>query len=392
MSRETYPYSQQRDDLLDERAQAVLAAVWTAERVAAFALPSDDPLDTERRRRTDATRSELLAQPEVIERNWSGNADALASAAARIAAHHPDRVFLAGAGDSLAVAAAARLGLESMLGVPCEPVQSLEMAYYLAHNLTARSVVIALSSSGETTRTVHAMLVGQAVGALTLAVTNRASSTLGQESTEMLVVDATRIGWPTQSSTAALALLARLAGLVGVARGVAGSTAFLDELDRIPDLMARSIAVADTVVAEQAAAEAPGHMYLFAGAGPNYASAIAGAAKVRECTPDHAQAVQLEEFHHYNSQKAGEPLWLLAPTGRITARAVDTVHEAHRLGGHVHAVTTDGDDTFDRLARTVLRLPAVSEPLSPLLYFLPAQLVGYHLGAAKFSAAEHGDD
>jgi glutamine---fructose-6-phosphate transaminase (isomerizing) len=376
--------------VLDERARAVLSRVAKAERSAAEALPGDDPLDPKRRFRTEATRPELLDQPGVVVRNWSGNADALADAARRIRAHDPDRVFLVGAGDSLAVMLAVRLAFEAMLGVPCEPVQCLELAYYLAHDVTPRSLVIALSSSGETTRTVEALLVAQAAGALTIALTNKAQSTLAQESTTTLLVDATRIGWPTQSSTAPLGLLLRLAALVGAAGGVPTAAALLAELDTVPELMARAIAIADPVIAEQAAAEAAGRMYLFAGAGPSFAAAVVGAAKSKECTPDHAMAIQLEEFHHYNSQKAGEPLWMFVPSGRAVERGIDTICEARRLGGHVHTVTTEHETAFDGLARTVLRLPAVSEHLSPLLYFLPAQLIGYHLAVAKFAAAENG--
>jgi glucosamine--fructose-6-phosphate aminotransferase (isomerizing) len=373
---------------LDPRARAVVAAAAQGERRAAQALPSDDPLDPQRRFRTEATRPELLAQPGVVARNLMSNAEALTTAAARLDAHAPDRVFLVGAGDSLAVMTAVRLAFETMLGVPCEPVQCLELAYYLAHDVTARSVVVALSSSGETTRTVEALLVAQAAGALTLALTNSAQSTLARESATALIVDATRIGWPTQSSTAPLALLLRLAGLVGAKRGVGAGAALLAELDTLPELMQRTLAIADPVVAAQTEAEAAGRMYLFSGAGPSYAAAVVGAAKAKECTPDHAIAVQLEEFHHYNSQKAGEPLWMFVPSGRAVERGVDTIHEAHRLGGHVYAVTTEDETAFDDLARGVLRLPVVSEIASPLLYFLPAQLVGYHLAVAKFAAAE----
>jgi glucosamine--fructose-6-phosphate aminotransferase (isomerizing) len=128
-------------------------------------------------------------------------------------------------------------------------------------------------------------------------------------------------------------------------------------------------------------------MYLFVGGGPSYAAAVVGAAKVKECSPDHALAIQVEEYHHYNSQKAGEPLWLFAPSGPSVRRAVDTGREAHRFGGRLYVVTSVGETAFDEFS-DVLRLPIVPEALSPLLYFVPAQLVGYHLAMAKFAAAE----
>ena len=37
-----------------------------------------------------------------------------------------------------------------------------------------------------------------------------------------------------------------------------------------------------------------------------------------------------------------------------------------------------------------LYLPEVDEAFAPLLYLLPAQMIGYHLGMAKFFDAEAG--
>ena len=107
---------------LDGRQRSVLARVADAERAAMLALPTADPRDAERRRRVEATRDELLAQPAVVDRNLAGNHEALDEAARMIAGRELDRAFLVGAGDSLAVMAAARIVLEAMLGVPCEPV------------------------------------------------------------------------------------------------------------------------------------------------------------------------------------------------------------------------------------------------------------------------------
>ena len=152
--------------------------------------------------------------------------------------------------------------------------------------------------------------------------------------------------------------------------------------------MSAALAMSDPIVAEVATREAGRHMYLFSGAGPNWASAVVGAAKVKECSPDHAMAVHLEEYRHYNSQKAGEPLWLLVPSGPSIERAVDTARKARKFGGQVYVATTAGEHAFDGLVDAVVRLPDVAEVLSPLLYLLPAQLMGYHLGMAKFAVAE----
>lgn len=380
------------DSPLDARQQEVVARVSAAEHASIVALPTDHPLDPKRRARDEATYPELIAQPERIRETLTVNADALDSLAAlvagRLADREIDRVFVTGAGDSLAVALAARHALEQMLGVPCEAVQSLELAYYLAPTVSRRSVVVALSSSGETTRTVEALLVAQHAGALTVAITNTPASTLDNESERTLLLRATRVGWPTQSSTTALALLLDLAVRVGQRRGLPGAERLAEELAGLPDVMGRVIAEAEPALTPVAEREQGSSTFLFSGGGPSWGAAIIGAAKVKECTPDHAEAVQVEEFHHYNSLKAGEPIWVIAPAGPSVPRAVHTAAEAKRFGGRVYAVTTAGVDAFDGVADEVLVLPAVSEALSPLLTVLPAQLVGYLVAMAQFRTAE----
>ena len=373
---------------LDDRQRAVVQRVSDAERAHILALPSNDPLDPKLRFRVEATGPELFGQPAAIQATISKNIAALDDVADRLAGRIT-RLVLVGCGDSLAVMIAARQVLETALGVPCEPMQSLEFAYYHAGLVDATTAVIALSSSGETTRTVEALLVAQHRGAYTVSLTNTDGSTLQAEADRALKIEATRVGWPTQSSTAALALLFELAVRIAERSTSAAAPALRAALDGLPDAMAAVLTRVDPVIAAIADDEVRlgVRTVLFAGAGPNLASAIVGAAKVKECTTLHALDIQTEEYHHYNSQKAGEPLFLLAPTGPSVPRAVDTGTDALRWGGRLYVVTTEGEHAFDGLAGTVLTLPAVPEALSPLLYLLPAQLVGYHLGLSCYAAA-----
>jgi glucosamine 6-phosphate synthetase-like amidotransferase/phosphosugar isomerase protein len=377
---------------LDIRQRAVVQRVSDAERAHILALPSNDPLDPKLRFRVEATGPELFGQPAAIRATLQLNAEGLDVIAGRLAAG-VRRVVLVGCGDSLAVMIAARQALECMLGVPCEPMQSLEFAYYHAHLVDADTAVIALSSSGETTRTVEALLVAQHRGSYTVSLTNTAGSTLQSEADTSLKIEATRVGWPTQSSTAALALLLELAIRVGERRVPTAAGPLRAAFDELPDVMAQVLGRIDPLIADIAGYEVDAEVQtvLFSGAGPNLASAIVGAAKVKECTTLHAVDIQIEEYHHYNSQKAGEPLFLLAPSGPSVPRAVDTGTDALRWGGRLYVVTTEGGHAFDDLTGRVISLPPVPEPLSPLLYLLPAQLVGYHLGLRCYAAAAADD-
>lgn len=377
------------DSPLDARARALVQELFDAEARLMDNLPTDDPNDEKRRRRVDFTRPEILAQPDAITTTLGTEKDAIEAVAESLAKNPPQRIVMTGCGDSLAVMIGARLLLEELLGISCEPAQALDFAYYGYRTAGPGTLVITLSSSGMTTRTVEAMLIAKARGARTLALSNTPRSALMVESEEGLRIHAERKGWPTQASTAAMALLMQLG--ISLARKLGRAPAETADhqraLDLVPEQIAAVIAAHEPAIRNIAEAEAGRSMYLFAAGGPSFAAALFGAAKVKECTPDHALAIPQEEFHHYNSQKAGEPLFVIAPDGPSVPRARDTAFEGKRWGGQIYSVVTEGDERLDALSDAVLRLPKLPEALSPLVYSVPVQLFAYHLAMAKFSRA-----
>ena len=120
---------------LDARSKGVIAGLFEREQQLMADLPTDDPLDPKRRRRVDLTLPEILEQPEVIRTTLLREREGIAAAARTIAAADIRRVYLTGCGDSLAVMVAVRSLFEMLLGIPCEPVQALDMAYYYHHTL-----------------------------------------------------------------------------------------------------------------------------------------------------------------------------------------------------------------------------------------------------------------
>jgi glucosamine--fructose-6-phosphate aminotransferase (isomerizing) len=375
---------------LDSRSRELIQKIYEEEQAKMLVLPTDDPLDPKRRMRVELTLKELMEQPEVIQRNLDLEAGHVAEIAAFLAERELERIYMVGCGDSVASMIAVRSFYESLLGIPCEPMQALDFTYYYYQPLNSKTLVITLSSSGATTRTVEAMLLARALGATTLTLSNTAGSPLMVESTQSLLIHAERKGWPTQSSTAAMALLYQLGLEMAKRKGSSRNkiAKLQAELNQTPQRIQKILDDHKDGIAEVAAAEAGRGIYLFAGGGPAYASALIGAAKVKECTPDHAIAIPLEEFHHYNSQKAGDPLFLIAAKGPSIPRALDTVREGRRWGGQVYSITTQRDTTLAVDSNRVFYLPEMVESLTPLVYTVPLQLLAYFLAMEKFRLAE----
>jgi glutamine---fructose-6-phosphate transaminase (isomerizing) len=186
-----------------------------------------------------------------------------------------------------------------------------------------------------------------------------------------------------------MALLGQLAVEFGRRRGKLGDAErFEVELARLPQRMAEVLETQEPAVEPIARQEADRSLFLYTAGGPAYACAKFGAAKVKECSPAHAIAIPLEEYHHYNSQKEADPLLLFAPAGPTLPRALDTARAGRRAGGRVYAVVSEGETGLDEDADLVMKLPTLPEELAPILYTVPGQLFAYHVAKEKFRIAD----
>ncbi len=375
---------------LDEHSRSVIQQVYDAEWAHAQDLPTDDPLDPKRRKRVELTWNEMWTQPQAIQDTLASEKDAIEEAASHFAGLELDHIYMTGCGDSIAVMIAVRSLFEKVLGIPCEPIQALDFTYYNYRPVNRRTMVITLSSSGATTRTVEAMMLGRALGAHTLALSNTPGSPLMVESDRGLMIHAERKGWPTQSSTAAMAILVEL--LLKIAKYRNCWTPEIASLEatfrQIPELMASTLKSVNDGIQEVAELESSRKVYLYSSGGPTLASAMFGSAKVKECSPDHGICIPIEEFHHYNSQKVGDPLFLIAPKGLSVPRALDTLHEGKRWGGQVYSVVAESDAGLFKASDRVFPLVEMPELLSAFVYSIPVQLFAYHVAMAKFHHAE----
>jgi glucosamine--fructose-6-phosphate aminotransferase (isomerizing) len=374
------------DSPLGPAARALVEEVNHAEQTRTHSHAEQDLDDDARRERVELTRAELWDQPTAIRTTLTDERLAIVEAARRIAAQPIDRVYLIGCGDSLSATVAVRGLYENLLSVPCEPVQALDFAFYYHRLVDERSVVIALSSSGATARVVEGVLLARALGARTLGLSNTISSPLMSASEHVIFVHATRRGWPTQSTTAAMAALVQFAFELARHRGrTAEALSPLEaELDQVADHIGAAIVEHDRMLAGIAGVMASREVCLFTGGGPAHACAMLGAAKLKECSLKQGVALPLEEYHHYVSQRDGDPLFLIAPHGPTLQRALDTARSGRTWGGIVYGVMTRGERVLGESVDVIIALPPVHELLAPMVYCVPGQLFAYHVGMSQF--------
>ena len=343
----------------------------------------DDPLDERRLKRNSFTYGELCDQSAKIRETIALEKDAIAETAKELTKRPIKKIYMTGCGDSLAALRGTRNFLESLLGIPCREEDPLDLGYFYSQPIDEDTLVLCLSSSGRTVRIVEALLVARAKGAQTLALSNTPTSPLMQAASAGVIIHASRKGWPTQASTSAMAAVIQLGIELGKCLGIEKAAYYEEEFAKVPELIEQAIAMTEEPVKKLAAKLYQKKIFFFCGGGPFYTCAEFGSAKVKETTPGYAVPVPLEEFHHYNTVKEGDPLFLIAPPGMSTQRAQETMWASKVLGGKVILLTAEDEKDLIAEADEVICLPKSEECFANFVYAIPLQLFGNYLAVEQ---------
>ena len=343
-------------------------------------------LDPERLRRSEITYGEIQEQPAKFRETVVEERENVKAVAEKLTETPIDKIIMLGCGDSIAAVRGTKYFLETLLKIECDICESYDFNYYYHGLVTDKTLVIGLSSSGKTIRVIESIMTAKALGAKTLVLTNTLESPLNEISSTSLYIHAQRQGWPTQSSTSAMAMVIAL-GFELASRLETQDEAFIEkaraEFEAIPDLMKEAIAASEDWAKERAKEIALQDFSVFAGGGPYFTCAEFGAAKVKECTTARAIAINLEEFHHYITAKAGHPIFVIAPKGATTARALDTVYGGHMMEAKVHIVTNASETALADEADSVVFVPETSEFFANILCSIPVQMLGFYLSKER---------
>ncbi|MFX0096154.1 MAG: SIS domain-containing protein [Candidatus Hodarchaeota archaeon] len=300
-----------------------------------------------------------------------------------------DRILLTGCGDSLFVSEICRFAFEEFVEMPTEAIPALELARY--RKLGGNDLVIASSASGRTSRTIEAVKRAKSQGAYVVSITNDVSGILAQLSDWILLTRCSPpIGiLPSKTSTTALLLLFMLAvRIANRLHRINGSRSeqLMEQLGSIPSIVKTCIRQNEARVKEAASALRNCENFHFIGGGPSLGVAKLGSAKIKELSLGHAEAVELEEFCHYQILIVSKdtPAILVLPPGASYDRGLDVLDGLGEIGARA-VIVSDADDEFIRRnAFTTFEIEGdVSEVFSSIPYVIPLQLFAYHLAIQK---------
>ena len=335
---------------------------------------------------------EIHEQPRVLRAlldahvRKDGTVD-LGDASALLEAEAPDleRVLVLSCGTAYYAGMYGRLLVESWTGLPAETDLGSEFRYRHPR-LPKRTLVVAVSQSGETADTLASVRLAREMGCKVLSICNVPGSTLLRESDAALLTQAgPEIGVAsTKAFTAQLTAFALLAIRLGRLRGTLDAKREREltaELSRIPNGIHR-------VLDRESAIKAISYKYyecfnaLYLGRRFNYPIALEGALKNKEISYQHAEGYAAGEMKHGPIALINEFLpvvCLCTPTAdEVHAKMVSNLKEVEARKGRIIAVVAEGDDSLQGLAQDIVPVPETVEEFSPLLNVVALQLFAYH--------------
>ncbi|NYD40751.1 glutamine--fructose-6-phosphate transaminase (isomerizing) [Nocardioides panaciterrulae] len=301
-----------------------------------------------------------------------------------------DKIIIIACGTSFYAGMVAKYAIEHWTRIPVEVELASEFRYR-DPILTASTLVVAISQSGETADTLQAIRHARLQRSRVLAICNTNGSTIPRESDAVIYTHAgpeigvaSTKGFLTQ--LVACYLLALYLAQVKGTRFGDEITEVVDQLDSIPGHLQQVLDDAESVYA-LAREHVDSRSVLFLGRHAGYPVALEGALKLKELAYLHAEGFAAGELKHGPIALVEEGLPVLCvvpPRGRdqLHAKMLSGIQEVRARGARTICLAEHGDDTIAPYADVLVRLPQVPVLLQPLVAVVPLQLFACELATA----------
>ncbi len=299
-----------------------------------------------------------------------------------------DRVVVVACGSSYHAGLVGRMCLEAWAKLPASAEIASEFRYR-EPVIDDRTLVIAISQSGETVDTFHALREAKRRGARTIVVTNVVDSLMAREADGVLYTRAgPEIGVAsTKCHTSQLALLQvfalHLAGLRGTLPA-ADSAGLATAMRHLPEAVSSAVDRFDEYLKVAERLASVNDVY-FLGRAAGYPVALEGALKLKELAYVRAEAYPAAEMKHgpISLIVPGTVAVVVAPRGRLWPKLMANVEEVRARGALVVAVCDEDDAETKHLVDLTLPIPALPDMLFPAAAVVPLQVLAYGVAEAR---------
>ncbi len=299
------------------------------------------------------------------------------------------RIELVACGSAYYAALVGAAALQEWTGLPARATVGSEFRYS-PPPLDGKTLVIAVTQSGETADTIAPTRHAREQGSPIVAVTNTVGSAITREADAVVFLQA----GPEIAVAASKTFTTQVTTLVILAAAIARVRGTLtdeqeaelaDALHALPGAAQRTLDTAEAVAPEIARRYVNSRGFMFVGRGYGMPTALEGALKLKEVSYVHAEGYAAGELKHgpISLLDAEYPLVAVATKSRVYDKVISNVMEGRARDARVIAVATEGDARIRRYADDVWFVPDIHEALGPVIGIIPLQLFAYHVAVAR---------
>ena len=303
-----------------------------------------------------------------------------------------DRIIIIACGTAAYAGEVTKYALEKWAKIPT----SVELAHEFRYRdpiVNSKTLVMAISQSGETMDTLMATRYAKEKGAKVLAICNTQGATLARESDAVLYTHA----GPEVAVASTKAFTAQITAGQLVALSLAWQHSSLSEteLRSLGQELLKLPRQVETVlqqgkkVKELAQQLKDAKSVLFLGRNVGFPIAMEGALKLKELAYIHAEGFAAGELKHGPIAliEEGQPVIVVVPSPKgedsLHPKVVSNIQEIKARGARVIAVAEEGDNDVAKFADQVFYIPATHPYMAAQLSVVPLQIFAAELASAK---------
>ena len=332
---------------------------------------------------------EIMEQPEAIKatlapRYVDGRISLEADGVPDDVLKNCERVCVVACGTAMHAGLVAQSLIRSILRMHMDVEYASEFMY-MDPVIDDKTLVLAISQSGETIDTLEALKYARSQGAKSIAVINVKGSSIARESDYVMYTYAgPEIAVAsTKAYTTQMAALFALIGRMAVVRGAFNEEqekAFVDALMQAPDAIQQVLDRKEEMHhIARGLLEAKDAFML--GRGLDYAILLEGALKLKEVSYIHTEAYASGELKHGTIALITEktPVVALVTQERVRDKELSNIREVQSRGASVVVLVKDSIDLADADYTHVFTLPAMDDVAMVFPASAALQLLAYYV-------------
>lgn len=248
---------------------------------------------------------------------------------------------------------------------------------YDKHFYKGKTLVIAISQSGETADTKKCVNIANDMDVDTLGIVNVKGSSIARICKHVIYT----LAGPEIAVATTKAYLAQITTLILLAVKNSKEKIITEDLQKLPYYIETLINKDYTSLANMLYTK--DDIY-FIGRGIDYALCMEGSLKLKEISYIHSEAYAAGELKHGTISliSEGTPVIVVATSDELYLKTISNAKEVKARGAYVILVT-DKEVINEGVYDELISIPKVTEELRPILTIIPLQLISYEVAKLK---------